>query len=862
MSFDSEKIQMGREHIYVVEIDLDYCSLTFGTGSCVGGDRTITTTAVSVDDFSVGDEIEGGTSGAIGIILTKTGTSPTYTFKYRITNGIDFQTAAETITNNTATGVATKNGSAPILVSTGDQKCFNTLATTQDDVNYDGGGANLKTYRFYTNRSPVPDGISAGLTNDLSAIPNVLSVSITPSKLDVGGGLSTRTEATIRFNDHPHSDIGIDKYITDRTWIASDRGTFWTKFRARNPNYENRPLRILSGYLVNGVFDAANFETRHYIIDRMDVSGGTCEIKAKDVLKLAMSKKAQVPAPSNGYIQSAITAVSGSLTLIPAGIGNAEYPASGKATMDNETVSFTRSGDSITLTVRGQNNTVAAAHAANATFQLAYENNDKVNAIVEDILTNYANVPSAFIPSSTWEAEVDIYLNGLLDGIITKPTDVFKILKELSEAKPHYLWWDERNQIIQLTALKAPPLSADVLTMDDNIIGDSFRTMDKPDMRISTVFVNYGQYDPTKKLDEPGNWQQTYARVDSNSIQFNDNIDQVKVIYSRWISDTNAAGARQLAALIGRRFAQTPRMVNWEMDPKDSDVWIGQSRAINHRDIVDPTGLPVDTVFQIISSSEGENYKYSALEFNYGDELAEDEGGGEPGVDLVILTVDDQNINLRTIYNGLFPTPDGSTVAKFVIDTGVIIGSSSTGSFSLDTGSWPVGATVILQTNSTAFVVGRGGDGSSTFNVDGDDGGPAIILNHDLELINNGVIGGGGGGGAANRNTGFGSTGTAAGGGGAGNDPGDGGTNSFTGSGLYINTQPEDGTLESGGFKGSLFWNASEPVSVVGADGGDLGQAGSNGASANGGAAGLAIDKNGYTLTETVTGDIRGSVIA
>lgn len=79
------------------------------------GYKSITTTAVATDDFSVGDEIEGATSGARGIITLITGSSPTYTFHYYLIGDpqTDFQTAAETITNNDATGSATKDGIAP-----------------------------------------------------------------------------------------------------------------------------------------------------------------------------------------------------------------------------------------------------------------------------------------------------------------------------------------------------------------------------------------------------------------------------------------------------------------------------------------------------------------------------------------------------------------------------------------------------------------------------------------------------------------------------------------------------------------------------------------------------------------------------
>ena len=51
----------------------------------------------------------------------------------------------------------------------------------------------------------------------------------------------------MRFIDAPWSDVDIDPYAADRAAPAS--GTFWGRFRARNPYYEGRPLRIRSGYI-------------------------------------------------------------------------------------------------------------------------------------------------------------------------------------------------------------------------------------------------------------------------------------------------------------------------------------------------------------------------------------------------------------------------------------------------------------------------------------------------------------------------------------------------------------------------------------------------------------------------------------
>jgi hypothetical protein len=76
---------------------------------------SITTTAVATDDFTVGDELEGGTTGARMIITQIDGTSPTYTFHgYYVGDPLTvFDTTTDTLTNNDATGSATKDALSP-----------------------------------------------------------------------------------------------------------------------------------------------------------------------------------------------------------------------------------------------------------------------------------------------------------------------------------------------------------------------------------------------------------------------------------------------------------------------------------------------------------------------------------------------------------------------------------------------------------------------------------------------------------------------------------------------------------------------------------------------------------------------------
>ena len=130
MSFDSRKKDFGREHIYIVEMDLDYCNNTYQTSPCLAGIWQMGVSGIT-GTWDVGDTFSGGTSLAEGVIV-ESGATP---WDYRITNGIQF-TGTETLTNTSQTGSASKTVAAPVAQGDEAFECYNTLESCQDVTNY------------------------------------------------------------------------------------------------------------------------------------------------------------------------------------------------------------------------------------------------------------------------------------------------------------------------------------------------------------------------------------------------------------------------------------------------------------------------------------------------------------------------------------------------------------------------------------------------------------------------------------------------------------------------------------------------------------------------------------------------------
>lgn len=718
-------------------------------------------------------------------------------------------------------GVAPCAASGPV-----GSECYNTFKTCQDLPNYD---PELKGYTFCSARSPLPVGLPVG------TLPTVQSVTFTAPTVDVTGGLGVRASVAVTMGDAPSGDILIDKYVTTRSYIASERGTWWGKWRSRNPYYEDLPVTVYVGYLnEDGSYSADNMQPRAYIVSGLQVGNGKAKIDGRDPLKLAEGLKAQYPLPSSGTLEADLVPGVLTATLSPAGVGDAEYTTEGFVRVSSEVMAFTRVGDVLTL-VREQYNTTEQSHSAGDTVQLCKRDNDRIDRVIANWLTTAANVPTAFIPYDAWGDEADANYPGDIDRLITEPEDVEDLIKEVCETVPSYIYWDERTSLIQFKAVKAPPIGLPTLNERDNFTG-VLTYADQLRLRASRILVYFGQINPTVDRDQTSNYTQLHIREDADAAAAAGST-AIRTVYSRWLNNFNKAGAVTLATRLGRRFAQAPRLLNFTMTSKDNHYWLGSEASIEHSELQTPDGGAGIVPAQVVSvAQKKDSYVYQALELYWGESLP---GDAEDGVDLVVLGADLYDVNLRTIYNSLYPDPTIDSIVRFVIDTAVEVGSTSATTYSIDTGLWPVGMAPI-QLEVRGITQGRGGRGGSSAagGQPGQDGGTCIYMRHALTIrsVTGRIAGGGGGGGGAGTDPG-------GGGGGAGSLPGEGGTalGGFSG---------DDGTRDAGGLGGGGAANGGGPAEP-GED-----------SEAVGGAAGAAIITNGYTLTiESGSGNILGAII-
>jgi len=626
---------------------------------------------------------------------------------------------------------------------TGDDKCYNTYSTCNDVPNFD---KTTKTYVFSEQNADLPIG--------LSTIPLLKSVNFASQEITPGKGLGVRGSVTAKFLDAPFPDTEIDPYWSERTYDTTNSGTFWGKFKARNPYYENRVLRVRRGYLT-AVFDWGNFVDSVYVVDKLDgiSKNNDVTVVAKDILKLADDKKALFPRPSTGQLSADINTSDTSITMTPSGVGS-NYAASGKVAISGEVMSFTRSGDVLTVT-RAQSNTEAANHTLGDTVQqVGIYTNQKIHYVINDLLDVYAGIDSAYIPYSDWVVEATAYLAGVWSAEITEPTGINTLLGELTEQGLCRIWWDELDQEIKFRAVKPLPGGLSTLTDSSNFLTKSIDVKTDTAQRISTVLVYFAQKKPTEKLDDLKNYELRVATSDtdaSSALKYGTN--PIKKIFSRWFKKTSLGRVNALSDSLLKTNLNPPRIIEFNLTPS-LQLKVGDLFYANTRKIQGLSGANIDVPMEVVYAqpTDKDDIKYKAQEVSTAIPLS--------NVYPVPIT-DDSDVNLYDYFVAEFGAPDAGITVDFTVLAGSLISSSSTAGYAItNPNTWPSGCTLNLLIEAGAVVAGRGGDGGDgivltstgsvvTNETDGEDGGNALITSYALNIENLGTIQGGAAGSGA-----------------------------------------------------------------------------------------------------------------
>jgi len=744
-------------------------------------------------------------------------------------------------------------------MGTVDDACYNAFGNCQDTANF---VKEVQTYKFI-DRLNLP-------TAACDYFPAVKSVSYGSTRLDPGGGLAIRGKVTVTLQDFTTNDAKLDDYTRERTYNPEEQGTFFGKLVARNKFYIGRPMRVLEGY-IDEPFDTANFRTREYIIENIigPDKTGKVSIIGKDPLTLAANDKAKCPVPSTGVCNAAVTDTATSFA-VDSGSGSG-YTIDEHVRVDDEIMLVTNiATDTLTVT-RAQGGTTAAAHDAGAAVQICKTYTDEpVIDIIQDLLENFAGVPSSFIPFTDWQAEETESLSGYdLTTIISEPTGVQKLLKEIVEITLLDIWYSDVDQEIKLK-LQTPFTSVTQEINDTyNIVEKSLQIKAENKKRLTRVLIYYGINNYAKDLGETSNYSLANFEIEADkegANKFND--IKTKVLFSRWMDSSNDIQIALTSQRLLKRYSNMPLEVSFTLDAKDvSTLQTGDVFDLNTRIIQGLAGLPETARFQVIETKPlkpSSQFRYTAFAF-FEDATA----------DSVTVTTDETDFNLFVELGG----PPGPVDVTVTLNSGIDMrGTNGNPAFTTE-GMHPDSTVTFVNNGHVYGYGGNGGNGGNANNFvefegtcyyfgqglagkPGQDGGDAIdctIASITIDNTNGEIFAGAGGGGGGR---GFASSfsseadGGGGGGGGIGTDTGNGGiggVGTVEGKTYVCGPVSEttgddgvDGSESAAGAGGSGFaYNGGSG----GADWGDDGNSGGGTTGGAGGAGGFAVRLNGATIT-------------
>jgi len=544
-----------------------------------------------------------------------------------------------------------------VLGTSGVRKCYNSWNTCQAKDVYNKG---TLTLRFVNPRANLPKtgNVYFPVLESVSAFSSGVNLAGSNPRL---GQLGKRGKVTVALMDFPYHDRLTDKYAEGRVdgtaqtdeagYNPLERGTFWAKFKRRHPNYAGRPLRVINtyidseGYLLKEDGDyvldesggkilvshpnltyPSSVDIRHFIITEMKgpADTGKVIIEAKDILTLAEKKSALAPKASKGELASSISDTATSLTLAPSGIGDDEYPTSGFATIGSEVVSYTRSGDTVTLTGRGLKGTAASSHNAEDTFQqsIVYEN-ARIDEVIGDLLQNYTSIPSEYIPTEEYAAEAQRWAAlTLINTTISKPTPVAELLGELSEIGAS-IWWEDVARKVKFKMQHPIDLNEVVNSYTEDNAIKSIVQEDRDEERITQVHFYSVQSDPTKGVKDKSNYDTIVVTFDPDSENENNHGEsRVREVFCRWLNGANEQAIRVISLRLLQRFRKAPVYQTVTLDAKDSDLSLTDVIDLTSRVTTDDTGKPVANRTEIVEKTEikyGHEIKITCQAYNYED---------------------------------------------------------------------------------------------------------------------------------------------------------------------------------------------------------------------------------------------------
>jgi hypothetical protein len=245
---------------------------------------------------------------------------------------------------------------------------------------------------------------------------------------------------------------------------------------------------------------------------------------------------------------------------------------------------------------------------------------ERIDTLVYFLLNDVAGIDPAYLPLADWTAAIDEgFQSWTFSTLLSQPIAVKDLLDEITKHSI-LIWWNERDQEVQLKGLRFQQLIGPQINDENAIIADSVGVADDTSGIVTRFLHYFGQTWPLADRTLLQSFRAIDVRADATAESGNSyGKPSILELRSRWLRVADQGVAVEISQIIIRQYSSLRRVITWEMDPKDDSFWVGSTVGVSTGYVQDFTGAPAQANYLITQAEEvwtgaGFRLRYTALE--------------------------------------------------------------------------------------------------------------------------------------------------------------------------------------------------------------------------------------------------------
>jgi len=218
------------------------------------------------------------------------------------------------------------------------------------------------------------------------------------------------------------------------------------------------------------------------------------------------------------------------------------------------------------------------AHDDLALVQACFNfDNVRLDDILFTLLNTYAEIPAGSLDQAGWNNVMNFGLSNYnFSTLLIEPLSVKDLIEELSQYTV-FFWWHERDAEVKMASLLELRLETQA-TLNDQIsfLKNTVSVTRDVKQRNSQIWVYHGHRSPLEDLDKYQFFKSLSVFVNLDS-ETEDEYGKpaIRKIFSRWLTLGQTVIADEVASRLLDQYKDTKNIVLATLDAKDDDLWTG-----------------------------------------------------------------------------------------------------------------------------------------------------------------------------------------------------------------------------------------------------------------------------------------------